>query len=130
MWHEEFIMVNKIIIALCLFFVTQNAFSQGTESTSELYQQCSIIEETAEEYMHATFCLGYLSGFIDSYRLMDAFNKNNNSKSIACLPNKGINIDYLRNLFLYYVNKSPVSLNDTARITLMKILIIAYPCGR
>lgn len=124
-------MPNKIIIVLCLFFITQNAFSQGTESTSELYQQCSIIEETTKEYMHATFCLGYLSGFIDSYRIMDAVNKDNSlsSNSLACIPNEGIDIDFLRNLFLYYVNKSPNSLNESARITLMKILMIAYPCG-
>ena len=123
-------MAKKTLLLLGFLLITQNIFSQNIKATSELYNQCSIAEKTSEEYMNATFCLGYMTGFIDSYQLVDGLNKtkNLNSSSLACLPNNGTDVDFLRILFLYYVNKYPDSLDKSARVTLMKALIAAYPC--
>lgn len=101
---------------------------------SQFKQRCSAVKKvnrvpvSEEETVYATFCLGYITGFVDHYELLD--NEHNLQNKTFCLSDSGSRLTntQLVETVLDYLDKFPekqkLPLNQAVSLSLRQ----AFPC--
>lgn len=82
---------------------------------------------TAEEAPASIFCIGYVSGFLDSHSV--ATTQSGASKAI-CTPERGITNDQAIRVFVKYLRENPKVLHESGRMSLFVALAKAFPCAK
>ncbi len=115
-----------LVVVLLIPWGGLNAKETGIEflrACGATVKQADGLPVSDQESIESIWCLGYLSGFVDSLRLSA---KPQNQK--VCLPAKGASNEQLARVVTKWFKNHPESLHQSGRIEIMLALGDAFPC--
>lgn len=123
------------LAVLTIFLISVSTHAHAEFDGNELLRDCnSVIKEengatlSTTELVGATYCNGYISGFLDSYSIDSyAFEKATQRKLYCCLPPKAKIIQLVR-VIVKYLEEHPAELHENVRMLMMAALNKAFPC--
>lgn len=111
---------TTLLSAITLILMSTTTFAM---STFELIEDCSIRPRSVEESEIKSFCIGYITGSVDSLSLTIEYFK----KDYFCLP-KDIDIYKIFKDVKGLAYSDKEVLNATARVSILLSLKRMYPC--
>jgi hypothetical protein len=123
-------------IAICCFvwllvLLPSASRAQGPPG-SELLQACGAAEKQSdgikisdEEAIGSIYCIGYISGFLDSLALSSAASDGGQK---ICLPQRGITNDQAVRVLVKFLRENPQTLHESGRMSLYIALARTFPC--
>ena len=118
--------MKKLILLMVVvsLFVVSPAFALNSNL---LLERCSEAEKsfqkTEADNAKSLFCIGYLSGVVDTYDSL----KNENKEPLYCLPKNDMEL-YVRTV-VKFLKDNPGSLSFIAPISIIQSFIEAFPCS-
>ncbi len=88
-------------------------------------KQADGIQISDTELAESIWCIGYVSGFMDSLSISA---KVNPGRQPACLPAQGITNDQAIRIFVKYLRENPGQLHESGRMSFMVSLAKVFPC--
>jgi len=124
-----------LLIVIGGIILTASSASGDALTGVQFLKRCSAVEKvnrvpvSEEETVYATFCLGYMTGFVDHYELLDS--ENNLKNKIFCLSATGgrLTNTLLVEIVLDYLNNNPEKQSLSISKTVSLALQEALPCG-
>lgn len=129
------VIMKRLILGLMLILWCA-APAQATMTGNELLGHCNLVLKqsdesgkiTPEESVSIFYCVGYLSGFIDSIQISTAIQ--NPKKPFFCAPPNGVENDQLARITVKWLKNHPENLHKTARVEVLFALTDAFPCPK
>lgn len=121
-WHMRRAPALGFTMALLLLSAPSFAIDRGDQLLWECQGMADTEMKAASGKLH---CAGYLSGFVDSYRVMVAMTK---MPDAFCLPRDGVSSDQLMRVVVKWLEAHPEQLHETARGSVFIALQKAFPC--
>lgn len=127
-------MKRLALIVAATILTASPAFGEAI-SGQQFMQRCAAVEKmnrvpvSEEESVYATFCLGYITGFVDSYDQFDA--DDNLKQRTFCLPTSAGRVTNtgLVGIVLQYLEKNPEKRNLPIGKTVSLALEEVFPCN-
>ena len=115
-----------VILAVSLFLLPANLAAAGR--TDQLLWKCNgTLPSEVDRIMGKMQCAGYLDGVLDTHRVLTFRSPRSR---VFCIPKRGISIDQAIRVFVGWANNHPEELHNTARVSVLRALKEAFPCGR
>ena len=123
-------------IAICCFvwllvLLPSASRAQGPPG-SELLRACGAAQKQSdgikisdEEAIGSIYCIGYISGFLDSLALSSAASGGGQK---ICLPQRGITNDQAVRVLVKFLRENPQTLHESGRMSLYIALARTFPC--
>lgn len=99
---------------------------------SELLQACGAAQKQSdgirisdEETIGSIYCIGYVSGFLDSLALSAAAS---GAGQKICLPQRGITNDQAVRVLVKFLRENPQTLHESGRMSFYIALAKTFPC--
>lgn len=118
--------MRKIIYILLIYFSLNVSLATTTvyDDALLMLKECTMEGETRIEQFKITYCLGYVTGLIDTYNVMSLYTKNR----VLCLPKKGIEVGQALIILGEYLLVSNQKIS-TGRNELFLSLLNKFPCA-
>lgn len=118
-------MKKSISVFLFVFSLISTASAQ--QKSDQLLWSCTgAAQGEAEAMVGKIYCVAYISGIIDSYRLLSDVNKD---IRFICLPKQGISNDQAMRVVVNWLERNPKELHNPARLSVFDALREAFPCN-
>jgi hypothetical protein len=132
-------MGEKILVAIfCVLLVSSTiSFADSRPDGNKLFTQCGkavammdATEESGqrfspEDYVQASFCLGYLSGFLDMHALYQVTAGN---RVAFCVPS-GVLSGHAARVVVQYLHEHAEKLHEDSVTLIILALKEAFPCS-
>lgn len=124
------LLVPSLLIVLALGTQTKS-HAQGQEGARFLsacgaaVKQQDGVSVSDKEMIESLWCIGYVSGFLDS---MSITQSTNGGRPNVCLPQQGITNDQAVRIFVKFLRENPQTLHESGRMLLYIALADAFPC--
>ena len=126
--------MKNLIYIVALLILTASPALGGAITGEQFMEKCAAVEKvnrvpvSEAETVYATFCLGYMTGFVDHYDLMES--KNNLKRRAYCLSNSRVSVTntLLVETVLEYLKNNPRDRSLPLSQTVGLALEEAYPC--
>ena len=113
-----------LLMVVASLFVVSPAFALNSNL---LLDRCSEAEKSFQKLeadnAKSLFCVGYLSGVVDTYDSL----KNENKEPLYCLPENDMEL-YVRTV-VKFLNENKVYLSYNPPISIIQSFIEAFPCS-
>ena len=113
-----------LLMVVASLFVVSPAFAMNSKV---LLKRCSEAEKSFQKLeadnAKALFCIGYLSGVVDTYDSL----KNKDKEPLYCLPKNDMEL-YVRTV-VKFLKDNPDYLSYNAPISIIQSFIEAFPCS-
>lgn len=121
-------MLQKNILTTLILFFLLGFFSltQAAIRGDEMLRACTGNIQKVEEAGGKLFCLGYMSGFLDSYMITQEVH--GNERKLFCLPPAGLTTSEAAQVIVDYLGKNPNKLEQSARSLIILAFIEKFPC--
>lgn len=113
----------------CLIFSLLIIFSHQAQAEItgvELLKACQGDIKKTHQAPGKVFCLGYVSGYLDSYMISSEVHSAN--KKLFCLPAKGLSNTEATQIVVDYLNHNSYKLTQSARSLIILAFIQKFPC--
>lgn len=120
-----------VFVAILCGIGVSPAFAQVADGSRFLracgaaMKQADGIQISDAELTESIWCIGYVSGFLDSLSISA---KANPGRQPACLPIQGIANDQAIRIFVKYLRENPGQLHESGRMSFMVSLARVFPC--
>lgn len=123
----------KYLAALSVLLASSPAISASDTTFGMLVEECKSAQAIAlgaeidpEMLRKASFCTGYIGGFLDGVTIERFAGAKGAS---YCLPEKGVSPELVINLMRVHLDLNPETSEYTARLTTYAVLSRAFPCS-
>jgi hypothetical protein len=124
-WGVKF---KTLFIGLIVFcFIANPAFAMPERGDDLLWGLTAQGADEIKAVSSQAVCFGYVSGMIDSYKILSAVNP---SIRFICLPRQGISTDQATRIIVKWLQEHPERLHETPRILVFDALRSAFPCPK
>src|SRR5262249_9802826 len=127
-------LVVPILVCLVSFgFASRDDGSEFLRQCNAAVRQMDGETLSAADQVDAIYCMGYLSGFIDSHTAEIGARRalqetTDQAKEIYCLP-KAIEVGQLVRIVTKYLKENPKILNKRANVCVVYALVSEFPCS-
>lgn len=119
--------MKKICLGICLYLLLFfPAIGHAAITGEQLLRACTGNIKNPQEGTGKAFCLGYLSGYLDSYMISSEVHTND--RKLFCLPAQGISSNEASLIVIEYLQKNPAKLQQSARSSIILAFIQKFPC--
>ena len=126
--------MKYLIIVVIIFFLNVPSVMGEAITGAQFSQKCSAVEKASRvpvneaETVYATFCLGYITGFVDHYDVLDYNNKLKNKNICLTFSDKQLTNTLLVKIVLTFLKKNPQYSSLPIGRAVSLSLEEAFPC--
>lgn len=126
--------MKYLILTVAIVFLSVSPVMGEAITGAQFLQKCSAVEKANKgpvneaETVYATFCLGYITGFVDHYDVLDYNNKLKNKDICLASSDKQITNTLLVKIVLDFLKKNPEYRNRSIGRVVSQSLEEAFPC--
>lgn len=111
-----------------IFIMLVSSLSYSYEHAGDVLKNCAAdVRNGIDTMMMKSHCYGYISGVIDGVLVMQA--ASDNVLRYICFDGT-ISPEESSNTVISYLASHPNELANSARVTVIKALVLAYPCDK
>src|SRR5262245_59839768 len=124
-------MYRLIFMLIAAAVASSGAYGQSLDGSAMLRVCGAAVKQagggdlTDEESIHALYCVGYVSGFLDA---LSVTANTPGARQNVCLPQSGITNDEVIQLFVKFLRENPQTLRESGRMSLNIALSRVFPC--
>ena len=122
------------LAALCTLAIVSALEPAAAQTGSILLEDCTFAMRQSDgdklkdlEILKAASCIGYVSGFLDATGMIHSIRP---QTQMVCMPVGGITNDQGIRILVKHLRRSPETLHESGRMSLLVALAKTFPCAK